>query len=117
MAWVAVSLLQTAQGGDVIAGLEGFRLSQAYTAAALAGLLIYRTGLPSDSVTRVLLGVLAIASGYAALRTITGTTGSEVSFIDERTEQGALGPRAAGWAGSRAHSAWRASSFRPRSSA
>ena len=97
--WVAVSLLQTAQGGDVVAGLEGFRLSQAYTAAALAGLLIYRSGLPSDSVTRLLLGVLAIASGYAALRTITGTTGSEVSFVDERTQQAALGTTGRGLGG------------------
>ena len=97
--WVAVSLLQTAQSGDVGAGLEGFRLSQAYTAAALAGLLIYRAGLPSGFVTRLLLGMLAIASGYAALRIITGPTGSEVSFVDERTQQAALGTTGRGLGG------------------
>lgn len=89
--WVAISLLQTAQSGDVVAGLKGFRLSQSYAAAALAGLLIYRSGLPEERVTRLLLYVLAAVSAYAALRAITGPTGSEVSFVDERSGQGAFG--------------------------
>jgi hypothetical protein len=50
-------------------------------------------------VTRLLLGVLAIASGYAALRIITGPTGSEVSFVDERTAQAALGTTGRGLGG------------------
>jgi len=89
--WLAVSVLQTAQSGDVVAGVQGFRLSQAYAVAALAGLLIFRSGLSEERVTRLLLYVLAAVSAYAALRTITGPTGSEVTFIDERSGQGALG--------------------------
>jgi hypothetical protein len=80
-AWIVLSLLQTAQGGNIVRGLAGFRLSQAYVLVAFAGLIAFRHRSPDGWAIRGLLLVLGVVSGYAALQTFIGPAHAEFAYV------------------------------------
>jgi hypothetical protein len=83
-AWLLVSVPQILQSGDLERGLTGFRLTQAYALAAVAGaLLLARAGRDGG---RLLLAVLAAVAGYAALRALFGPSELERGFALTRAQ-------------------------------
>ncbi len=76
-AWVALSAVQILQGGDVRAGLIGFRTTQWYAFAAVAGALLARRFSRREDVVTALVAALGIVAAYGALRTIIGPSGLE----------------------------------------
>ena len=75
-AWLAISVLQVVQGGDLVRGAEGFRVFQAYAFVAL-GAAVLAARLPPR---RVLVGVLAVGLAialYAATRVAVGPADAE----------------------------------------
>lgn len=76
--WLATAVLQVWQS-DPRRGLAGFRLTEAYTVAALAGAVLFsRRRMPEP--TAWLVAGLGLVCGYAALRVATGPTTSEFVF-------------------------------------
>jgi hypothetical protein len=82
--WLVLSVPQILQSGDAERGLAGFRLTQAYALAAVAGALLLARGEPR--VVRLLLAVLAAVAGYAALRALVGPSELERGFALTRAQ-------------------------------
>ncbi|HEX6388811.1 MAG TPA: O-antigen ligase family protein [Solirubrobacteraceae bacterium] len=76
--WLVLSVAQIPQSGDVVRGLEGFRLSQAYVVVAVAAALV--TARHRDRVPEVLLAIGGVVAGYAALRVALGPAHTEEQF-------------------------------------
>jgi len=76
LSWMAISVLALPVAGSITRGLYGFRLTQLYVFAAVAGaaLLARRR---SDLIVRCLVGVLFLVSAYAALRGVVGPSAGE----------------------------------------
>jgi O-Antigen ligase len=78
--WLGLSVLQMAQGGDVARGIEGFRLFQAYTAVAIAALIVFAVERHRFRAAQVVLAIGLVVSFYAAFRVIFGVTEAESLF-------------------------------------
>jgi O-Antigen ligase len=86
VAWLALSVVQVAQGDRLVDALQGFRLTQAYVAFLIVGLAVASLTAPrEDRFVKPLLVVLGIVSAYAVLRTVTGPTAWEKAFALERS--------------------------------
>jgi O-antigen ligase len=83
-AWLVVSLVQIPVSGDLAQGLDGFRLTQGYVFAIAAGVLLVSVSTRDERILAALLGVLAVASGYAAARAIIGPSLVERTFALSR---------------------------------
>ena len=79
-AWLVASLLQIPLNEDIIGGLGGFRLFQAYTGAALAAAVIATTVRPLDRVLTAVLAIGLAVSLYAAFRVAVGPADAEEYF-------------------------------------
>ena len=75
-AWLAISLLQIPVSGDLNSALAGFRLTQAYALAVLAGAMLMARCRP-EHVVIALVGVLLIIAAYAAFRAVAGPSADE----------------------------------------
>lgn len=82
-AWLVLSVLQVAQRGDLVAGAQGFRLFQAYTAVAVAALVVFAHRRLTPHATSALLGIGLIVSLYAAGRVLVGPADAEATFARE----------------------------------
>jgi hypothetical protein len=83
VAWMVLSVLQIPLGGDLVDGLEGFRLTQAYVPAVLGGVVI-AASLEEEHLARLLLAVILLAVVYAAFRGVTGPTHNEQLYAEQR---------------------------------
>src|SRR5215218_6224236 len=81
-AWLALSVLQIAQGG-IGQGLHGFRLFQWYTVMALAAFTVFSHPRARPLALRVVLGIGLVVSLYAAVRVAIGPSDSELLFATE----------------------------------
>jgi O-antigen ligase len=79
-AWLALSVVQIAQGGDFGRGLHGFRLFQWYTLVALAALTVCMRPSLRAAATRGALAIGLVVSLYAALRVAIGPADAERAF-------------------------------------
>lgn len=79
-AWLALSVIQIAQGGDIDRGVHGFRLFQWYTLVALAALTVFAQPRLRPIAIRAVLGIGLVVSGYAALRVVIGPADAERAF-------------------------------------
>jgi hypothetical protein len=80
LGWLALSVIQMAQGGDLVRGLHGFRLFQAYTLVALAALVVFAQPRLRPAATRGALAIGLVVSLYAALRVVLGPADAEHAF-------------------------------------
>lgn len=78
--WLALSIVQIAQGGDPGRGLEGFRLFQSYTLVAVAALTVFADPRLRGSALRGVLVIFLLVSLYAAVRVLIGPADSERAF-------------------------------------
>ncbi|MDQ3630416.1 MAG: O-antigen ligase family protein [Actinomycetota bacterium] len=76
VAWLALSLLQIPMTGDLGTALAGFRLTQAYALAILAGAMLLARFRPEDVAT-ALVAVLLVIAAYAAFRAVAGPSDGE----------------------------------------
>ena len=83
-AWLCLSVLQIPVGGDLVNGLEGFRLTQFYVPALLGGIVV-TARLGAERLTPLLMGVVVLATAYAAVRGVTGPSFNEQAFAESRT--------------------------------
>jgi hypothetical protein len=83
-AWLLLSVLQLPVSGNVLDALEGMRVTQAYVAVALGGAVL-AARLGPDRLPHVLLGVIALAVLYAALRGVIGPADAERAYSEQRT--------------------------------
>jgi hypothetical protein len=81
--WLAVSVLQGFQSGDLNSGLDGFRLTQAYAALALVG-AVAAVICDRRTLVTALLAAFGVISAYAAVRTATGPSPMERAFALSR---------------------------------
>jgi O-antigen ligase len=79
-AWLALSVVQIPQSGDVVAGLAGFRVTQAYVLVAVAGALL-AVATRGRKLAELLLGVCTVVAAYAALRVATGPSAIERAYV------------------------------------
>jgi O-antigen ligase len=79
-AWLALSVIQMAPGGNVIRGLQGFRLFQWYTLLTLATLTVFAQPRLRAAATRGVLVVGLLVSLYAAVRVVIGPSDDERAF-------------------------------------
>ncbi len=75
-AWLVLSLAQMALTDDFANALAGFRLTQAYLLAVLAGMMLLATRRP-ERVLTALVAVLLVLAAYAAVRGVAGPTDGE----------------------------------------
>jgi hypothetical protein len=80
--WLVASIVQTAQGGDLGRGLEGFRLTQGYVIAAVAGAIAFSADV-RKRLTWLVVALMPIAA-YAAVRTVVGPSDAERSYALSR---------------------------------
>jgi hypothetical protein len=80
LGWLALSVIQMAQGGDVLRGLQGFRLFQAYTVVAHAALVVFAQPRLRPAATRGALVIGLVVSLYAAVRVVLGPADAEHAF-------------------------------------
>jgi O-antigen ligase len=80
LAWLALSVLQVAQGGDLNRGIHGFRLFQAYTLVAVATLTVFARPWLRTAAARAALAIGLVVSLYAAVRVLFGPTHAEHAF-------------------------------------
>jgi hypothetical protein len=83
-AWLCLSVLQIPVSGDLVDGLEGFRLTQLYVFATLGGIVV-ASRLPQDRLAWILLGTVFLATAYAAIRGIVGPSFNEQTFAAQRS--------------------------------
>ena len=76
VAWLVLSVLQIAQGGDLQRGVEGLRIFQAYAAVALAATCVAGAG----RVSHVVLAIGGVVALYAAVRVGIGPAVAEERF-------------------------------------
>ncbi len=74
--WLLLSLVQMNQTGDLGTAVAGYRLSQAYVLAVLAGAMLLARSRP-EPVLAALVAVLLVVSAYAGFRGIAGPSESE----------------------------------------
>ena len=74
--WLALSVVQIAATGDLNSALAGFRLTQAYVLAAVAGALLLARWRPEQVLT-ALVAVLIVIAAYAAFRAVAGPSADE----------------------------------------
>lgn len=74
--WLVASVLQIPVTGDLHSALAGFRLTQAYVLALLAGAMLLATPRPG-LVISALVAAFVIVAAYAAFRGVAGPTDSE----------------------------------------
>jgi O-antigen ligase len=79
-AWIAVSVLQIPQSGDISQGLHGFRLSQLYVLAAPAAVVAFWPSRRTHDRVRLLLALVTAIAFYAALRVAVGPSDIERSY-------------------------------------
>jgi O-antigen ligase len=80
LAWLALSIVQIAQGGHLSRGFQGFRLFQAYTLVALATLVVFSRPRLRASATSGALAIGLVVSLYAAVRVVLGPADAEQVF-------------------------------------
>jgi hypothetical protein len=91
-AWLLASVLQTAQGGDLVVGGAGFRLTQAYVVGAIAGLiLLQRIAWGRERLIQLTLLCIGLPAAYTAVRALTGPNPLERQFALERPGVSAYG--------------------------
>lgn len=95
--WLALAVLQIPLGGNLVDGVEGFRLVHLYVPAFLGGVIL-AARMPPDRLSQLLLWVIAPIAAYAALRGILGPTDNEREFVEMRTNNFEVGeaPRNSG---------------------
>jgi hypothetical protein len=81
-AWLALSVLQIPQGGDLSKGLEGFRLFHAYVLVAVAAAVVFAGRGSALRPVRVALAIGFAVSLYAAVRVVIGPAFEEAVFTD-----------------------------------
>jgi hypothetical protein len=79
-AWLTLSVVQIPQVGSLSEGLQGFRLFQAYTACAVAALVVFARPRLRMPATRVLLAIAGVVATYAAFRVIVGPAVAEDDY-------------------------------------
>jgi hypothetical protein len=79
-AWLALSVIQIAQGGDISRGAHAFRLFQGYTLVALATLSVFAQPRLRSVAARSMLGIGLVVSLYAAVRVVIGPADVERAF-------------------------------------
>jgi O-antigen ligase len=79
-AWLALSVLQIAEGGDLSRGVHAFRLFQWYTLLAVAALTVFAQPRLRPLALRALLGICFAVSLYAAVRVVIGPADAERGF-------------------------------------
>ena len=89
-AWLALAVIQIPFSGDLINGLEGFRLVQFYVVAGIGGILL-AARLPDERLATALLVAIGVVSSYAAIRGVIGPSDNEVAFVEERNYNTVLG--------------------------
>ena len=82
--WLAVSVLQIPQSGHLGAGLDGFRLTQAYVFVALGGAVLAIASTDREKLVSALLLGFGVVASYAALRVAIGPTDLERAFALSR---------------------------------
>lgn len=80
VAWLGLSVLQIALGGDLGRGMEGFRLFQAYAFVALAAAVAVARPAAAARAATVVLGVGFVVGLYAAARVVLGPSAAEREF-------------------------------------
>jgi hypothetical protein len=90
-AWLVISVLQIPESGQLTRGIKGFRLTQAYVPLVLAGVAVFPVAGNREQLTKRLLMVFAVISGYAALRAAIGPAAWERTYALLRSQQEALG--------------------------
>ena len=91
-AWLLASVLQTAQGGDLVVGVAGFRLTQAYVVGAIAGLIfLQRIAWGRERLIQLTLLCIGLSAAYTAVRALTGPDPLERQFALERPGVSAYG--------------------------
>jgi MFS family permease len=95
--WLALAVMQIPLGGNLVDGVEGFRLVHLYVPAFFGGVLLVAR-MPPDRVAQLLLWVIAPIAAYAAFRGIVGPTDNEREFVEMRTNNFQVGeaPRNSG---------------------
>ena len=95
--WLALAVVQIPLGGNLVDGIEGFRLVHLYVPAFFGGVVL-AARMPPERLAQVLLWVIAPVAAYAALRGIVGPTDSEREFVEMRTNNFEVGeaPRNSG---------------------
>ena len=83
-AWLLLSVLQLPVSGNLVDALEGIRVTQSYVAVALGGAVL-AARLGPERLPHVLLGVIALAVLYAALRGVIGPADAERAYSEQRT--------------------------------
>jgi hypothetical protein len=78
-AWLVASVPQVFQSGHVVAGLDGFRLTQAYAVLAVAG-AVAASICDRRTLVTALLAAFGIVAAYGALRTAVGPSSVERAF-------------------------------------
>ena len=92
LAWLVLSVFQIAQGDRLVDAFQGFRLTQAYVAFVVVGLIVaHRVAPRPERFVAPLLGVLAVIAGYATLRWLVGPSEWESAFALERSEHSQFG--------------------------
>jgi O-antigen ligase len=79
-AWMALSVVQIVQGGDIGRGLSGFRLFQWYVVVALATLTVFSHPQLRAVATRGVVAIGLVVSLYAAARVLIGPAEAERAF-------------------------------------
>jgi hypothetical protein len=78
--WLALSVIQIAQGGDLWRGLSGFRLFQAYTVVTVAAAIVFARPSVRERAIQAALVVGLLVSAYAAFRVLVGPSDAEATF-------------------------------------
>jgi hypothetical protein len=79
-AWLALSVLQMAEGGDLNRGVHGFRLFQLYTLVAVAAAAVFMQPRLRRRATQGLLAIGFVVALYAAVRVVFGPSRAEHDF-------------------------------------
>jgi hypothetical protein len=90
-AWLAASVLQIPQSGDLQQGLAGFRLFHAYTLVAVAAAVVFATRGTALPRVRVALAIGLLVSLYSATRVLIGPAFEEEVFATLGTRSHAYG--------------------------
>ncbi len=88
--WLALAVLQIPLSGNLVDGIEGFRLVHVYVLLFLGGVVL-AARMPPDRLGQVLLWVIAPIALYAAFRGIVGPTDNEREFVELRTNNFEIG--------------------------
>lgn len=90
-AWLALSVLQIPQSGDLEQGLAGFRLFHLYALVAVAAAIVFAARGTELRRTRVALAIGLVVSLYAAVRVVIGPAFEEAVFTVAGTPAHAYG--------------------------